>query len=589
MEFLNPHASPPQTSVDDTSDQAFMLENLAEQFFGDFENGPVDFDPAFMSFAEESNPKTPQVAIERQGATSTSEDVHLDRHDGVNPQILGYSGDMDPYLLQNYQFDRSGAFKFKQLSIQSAYQGAAPTQFLLSQPGLFLWSRKEMGLSVSPEASRAQLESVVPADTGRRLICLYRKFILTQYPIFSESSFPNPHTSPPCLLAAIYMIAQPFAKFDDVLSIELAYDTLNSQALFTIVFEALHYEAHNPSLDLVQMLLLLIVRPSTNPLILESSLKWSLHGTLVSTAQNMGLHHDPASWAIAPWQRTLRRRLSCTIFTVDKWLACSLGRPPLLRKEDWLVTSLTIEDNQASTMNADIWSTHMHYAQLGALLGDVLEKLFSLRAVHELASDFRTTLDISKRLLEHLSEWHNGHIADSSDHAEQAVSLMTLSTLGHHYVQMTIYRAIIRPTLSAARWSTSTPLHVRQEEEQEIVRFARTGLQSATTAATAFIKSLQQEHLHMFWPQWSQVAFSCICFLQLLMASSSPHMEEAVSWFEDLHATRKLMRLKSDMLPVLRLGLLRIDALFWKRIDKVLHLNPDLQQALEASRDDGAA
>ncbi|KAF2441399.1 hypothetical protein P171DRAFT_465214 [Karstenula rhodostoma CBS 690.94] len=522
--------------------------------------------------------------MESQNAPGGSQGAQLDRDDGMNPQILGYSGDMDPYLLQNYQYDHSGAFKFKQLSIQSTYQGATPTQFLLSQPGLFLWSRKEMGLNTSPDASRAQLESVVPSDTGCRLIGLYRKFILTQYPIFSESSFPDPRTSAPCLLAAIYMIAQPFAKFDDLLSIELAYDSLNSQTLFTIVFEALHYEAHNPSLDLVQMLLLLIVRPSTNPLILESSLKWSLHGTLVSTAQNVGLQHDPASWAIAPWQRALRRRLSCIIFTVDKWLACSLGRPPLLRKENWLVTNLTTEDTHTSTMNPYVWSKHMHYAQLGAILGKVLEKLFSLRAVSELTSDFRKTLDISKQLLEHLSEWHSGLVADTGEHAELAVPLTTLSTLGYHYVQMTIYRAIIRPTLNTAR-SPSTRLHVLPEEEHDIVRFVRTGVQSATTATTTFVQSLQQEHLHMFWPQWTQVAFSCICFLQLLMASSSLHTEEAVSWFKDLHATRKEMRLKSDMLPVLRLGLLRIDSLFWKRIDKVLHLNSDLQQAFEASRD----
>ena len=89
----------------------------------------------------------------------------------------------------------------------------------------------------------------------------------------------------------------------------------------------------------------------------------------------------------------------------------------------------------------------------------------------------------------------------------------------------------------------------------------------------------------MFWPHWSQVAFSCICFLNLLMAITSPDIQEATTWFRDLHMTRKEMRLKSNMLPVLRLGLLRIDALFWKGIDKVLHLQPHVQDALAASMD----
>jgi hypothetical protein len=171
------------------------------------------------------------------------------------------------------------------------------------------------------------------------------------------------------------MIAQPFAKFDDVLSVELAYERLNSETLFKLIAEALQYEAHNPSLALVQTLLLLVVRPSTNPLILESSLKWSLHGTLVATAHTLGLHHDPTSWAIASWQRALRRRLSFTIFAVDKWLACSLGRPPLITQDDWLVTTPANADSHTSSLSSDVWLAHIHYAALGRLLGDVIMKL----------------------------------------------------------------------------------------------------------------------------------------------------------------------------------------------------------------------
>ncbi|KAL5381513.1 hypothetical protein PMIN06_001927 [Paraphaeosphaeria minitans] len=106
--------------------------------------GQVDFKADFMysTFAKASSPDTPRVVIESQGTLSNPEDVHFDQIDGFNTRILGYRGDIDLYLLQKYQFDRSGAFKFKQLCIQSAYQGAAPTQSLLSQSGLFLWSRK---------------------------------------------------------------------------------------------------------------------------------------------------------------------------------------------------------------------------------------------------------------------------------------------------------------------------------------------------------------------------------------------------------------------------------------------------------------
>jgi hypothetical protein len=307
---------------------------------------------------------------------SNSAETQLDEHDALHPQALGYSGDMDPYLLRNYRFDTCGSFKFKQLTIQSVSQGSIPSQFLLSQPGLFSASRQEMGLRRVPsEVLREELETLVPADTGTRLIALFRKFVLPQYPIFSESLFPNSQSSPPFLLAAIYMVAQPFARFDDVLSIELAYEGLNNEALFKLVNEALLYEAHNPSLTTVQTILLLVLRPSTNPLILESSFKWSLHGQLVATSYTLGLHYDPSSWTIAPWQIALRRRLSSTIFALDKWLACSLGRPPLIMQDAWLVTSVTDTDDYASSLSSDVWSEQLCLVKLGLILSNVLTKL----------------------------------------------------------------------------------------------------------------------------------------------------------------------------------------------------------------------
>jgi hypothetical protein len=154
---------------------------------------------------------------------------------------------------------------------------------------------------------------------------------------------------------------------------------------------------------------------------------------------------------------------------------------------------------------------------------------------------------------------------------------------------MTIFRAIIRPIVSTDGLNTgiSGNSNLSPVTGQEVIGFARTGVRSSTTAAATFVKNLKEEHFHMFWPHWSQIAFSCICFLDLLMAISSSDTQEAVTWFGDLHKARKEMRLKSNMLPVLRLGLLRIDALFWKGIDKVIHLQPHVKDALDASADLG--
>jgi hypothetical protein len=360
----------------------FLFESLAGQFFNEFGEGE-SYRQHSQTYTTLDDGLSPDGFLARidigespNWLDSNSVRTQLDTNSDLNPQVLGHSGDMDPYLLQNYRYDLTGAFKFKQLTIRSVCQESVPTQFLLSQPELFASSRKEMGLrQVSSDVSREELEALVPADTGLRLIALFRKFVLPQYPIFSDSHFPEPQSSPPHLLAAIYIVAQPFAKFDDVLSVELAYETLNNLALFKLVNEALQYEAHNPSLSLVQTMLLLVFRPSTNPLVLESSYKWSLHGQLVTTAQTLGLQYDPSCWNVAPWQISLRRRISSTTFTIDKWLASSLGRPPLITCDTWLVTSLTSTDGNDSALRPDIWSYHICFAKLGSLLGDVLVQL----------------------------------------------------------------------------------------------------------------------------------------------------------------------------------------------------------------------
>jgi hypothetical protein len=212
-----------------------------------------------------------------------------------------------------------------------------------------------------------------------------------------------------------------------------------------------------------------------------------------------------------------------------------------------------------------------------------------LRAINETVANVQKTLGISKELLTDLSNWHQELAQQAPNNSKKAACLPTICALGYHYIQMTIFRAIMRPFLAHIDPRTETSETTNQEygdkHQQEVVDFARTGVRASTAAAAKFVKDLKEENFHMFWPYWSQVAFSCICFMDLMMAISSPDTQEALAWFRDLHTVRKEIRLKSNTLPVLRLGLLRIDAIFWKGVDKVIDLPPHVQDALQASLD----
>jgi hypothetical protein len=220
-----------------------------------------------------------------------------------------------------------------------------------------------------------ELESVVSVATGIRLIGLFDRFIAPQYPIFSTSSYPSARSSPTYLLAAIYCIVLPFIQFDDILPTELAYEQPPYSALLQIALRVLAFEIYNPSLPVIQALLLILVRPLTNPLVSESSLKWTVQGILVTSAQTLGLHTDPKTWSIAKWQIAQRRRISFLIYATDTWIACSLGRPPLLNGENWLVTSLSQDDELQTGLDAIMWKRLVQHAELTGVLRNVLSRL----------------------------------------------------------------------------------------------------------------------------------------------------------------------------------------------------------------------
>jgi hypothetical protein len=200
----------------------------------------------------------------------------------------------------------------------------------------------------------------------------------------------------------------------------------------------------------------------------------------------------------------------------------------------------------------------------------------------ETATNIQRTLEISKRLLEELSSWHEQYQLLTPIQSDEFTPLSTICLLGYHYVRMTIFRAIMRPVLANSQSDPGTHGNTSGlMNQQEVIGFARTGVRSSTSAAADLVMNLKEEHFHMFWPHWSQVAFSSICFLDLMMAVSSPSTEEAAVWFQQLQTVRKHMRLKANMLPVLRLGLLRIDAVYWKGVDKVMNLPSHVIDALQ--------
>ena len=160
----------------------------------------------------------------------------------------------------------------------------------------------------------------------------------------------------------------------------------------------------------------------------------------------------------------------------------------------------------------------------------------------------------------------------SSDHS----ITVPLIELGRRFVKLIISRALLRPHLSA---SSDNSTRNGRSNSKYLHDSARAVMLASQESFLDFIRQMKSEDIVGFWPPWCQTAFSSLCFSWLLMIISSNTYEEAKICIEHLQSTRKELRLKATPFPVLRLGLLRIDSIFWRGIDKVLALDPHVDQA----------
>ncbi|KAF5538615.1 transcriptional regulatory [Fusarium napiforme] len=443
--------------------------------------------------------------------------------------------------------------------------------FLISQPSLFAQSRKESGhTGASISSQRAELEKAISPNMGKRLISLYNRFIAPHYPIFSTESLPDPATSAPCLLAAIYSIALPFAMYDDQLCIDMAYDSPDAEDLAHLINTAVAFDIHSPNIATVQTLFLLIVRPSSNPLVSDASYRWTTMGTLVSASTNIGLHLDPSLWNIPSAQIAARRRMSFFIFTMDRWLAAALGRPPHINRENWLVGELSAQDELASGLDASQWTRIMSFSALTSCLGNTLGRLYSLRSssLSQRPEELQTIVFELSGSLERIQPDRASSIDPDSDKSMPGMAIK----LGYYYTQLLILRAAVHAQDSHPSASTLDQWSPRES------------LKAVLEQYSDFLKNLKSDETAEHWPPWCQSAFSSLCFAMLFMFVSATTYEEALSSMKLLQATRKQMRLKANAFVVIRLGLLRMDAIFWRGVDQVLKLEPHVKLALDASK-----
>jgi hypothetical protein len=166
--------------------------------------------------------------------------------------------------------------------------------------------------------------------------------ILSSYPSQSQS----PAISPPYLLAAIYASALQFGSYDDVLCVSSLYQKPSAERLWQMVYDGIQSQVHSPTLATLSASLLYLnkARVGVQIISVDTSFTWTFTASTVALATSLGIHMDCKTWSIPGWEKRLRRRLWWITFSEEKWRSLLLGRPSIIARDQWSVSTLTDQD-----------------------------------------------------------------------------------------------------------------------------------------------------------------------------------------------------------------------------------------------------
>ncbi|OGM50055.1 fungal specific transcription factor domain protein [Aspergillus bombycis] len=585
---------------------------------------PVTTAPATYHFPE----RPPAQAIQT-----------LDQLHGFSYQVIGASGESDPWLLRHCKFDDHGFLLFHQVHFRNAggvpLDEKIPVHFLVTTDELYGSTKNETAIPRS-QSLREELNSLVPLDCGQKLVALFVKFIFPTLPVISRSLFgltstritPDQHVlnnMPVHLLAAIYASAQPFTKFDEYLSVLNAYSTPPTEQLWRIVWEILLQEIHTPHLAALQAGLLYLHKApgKSQSAVADSASVWSFVGLLVGLATSLGLQLECGPMGLPAWERRLRRRLWWAIYAEDKWRSLLMGRPPYIRHDEWDVTELDdndfhIDETQivllsppSSPLAQDV--LHAQQFQCFARLSLIAES--ALRSSQRLSSNFSESLKTARPLLQKLREWYVHIPAPLRLHDRLFASIdgtgpqLTCLHFAYTLLEVFIFRALLRPMVRSA---TPPPLFEETEastnftaalddyifhimESDEIEPTPAIDLSNENGAGSAVLKAAENcaakmlrlvmrmaySDLAGYWFSWSRIGFATVSSFILLLLVQAPSKDHAIRARRLVHMWRQALRRQSEGSSLMNLALVRLDGIYWTGLCRNYYLPKHVKEALD--------
>ncbi|KEY71702.1 hypothetical protein S7711_02931 [Stachybotrys chartarum IBT 7711] len=546
------------------------------------------------------------IASNARRSVSQSQDwsgnFSLDSKEGCSNVFVGLSSEFDPSLLRHYFYNMYDIYPMFRLHVRKLVDdekmpahdrgtvaghppmptAPLPVQFLLVDDNVWKEEEKATERLFSSNATEAddavQLNQLVPADHGARLVKLYSQFVHPGCPVLSLSQLSqmfDPETraaSPVGLRSAVYALAAPFTFLDDELSVSKGYLQVPAEDLWAIAHRSYHRAARSSHLSLLQLCLLLLQMPPHSFVAAEPPAFWALACSALAIAETLGLTIEPSDWRLPRKEVMLRRRLWWVTYTVHTWLALVCGQPSHIHDGNWDVSRLTANDFEKDHPDPDIQNAILQQIpiclaqyELSTIAADVLKEFYTLRASRESltlgallnrAQPLRTRIETWRQTLSFLSK-------PASELTEEEFEKGAALRLSHLTLEILIFRALLRPLLPHAIPAA--------ENSKEPISTIFENCFTCAKVATEIVSSLRAKHFANFWPHYTRYQLCYISTFVLLNLAQSTTNEMAVKYRALLGKWRDTLRIQAQAWPLARLAAMRLDAIFWKGLSSVVH------------------
>ncbi|KAI1619080.1 fungal-specific transcription factor domain-containing protein [Exophiala viscosa] len=504
-------------------------------------------------------------------------EVHtLEDGKNMTAHSMGLSAEQDTHLLDSFRsviIDETNTVDGDMIQVDSGdpRAGVPPIHFCILRDWFMPYDNR-----IKEESSR-MIEMKV-GSYGPDLVRLYFKHVHPVYCVVSKVRFLRAYRDdklgiPASLRGVLYGLGAVYWKDDLMLkSIPCPFENYE---LFIAAQNSLERELEAPNLWKMQACLLMLHEKAAGNATFETPRIWTLSAQAVACAQMIGLHRDPSNWKIAPWEKSLRKKLWWATYVTDMWSSVSHGNPPHIYRASYTTPELNMDDlkidehvpeglrdtvdDTSADFDASTAARFLELVKLTQIVHTLLDTAFTDQSYRNAMMDMGAQESKLLNIQRDLESWYSmipQCVTMSYTTNKYSFRNNAPLHLAYFATQVLLFRALMTPASVAAKHNPQSSLR----------RFFDAAIEKLGLIL-AFMDQITVDILREFWGQHgrSQLILIGNFLIHLFLVSSNPEQVHLTfrllgRFHESLQRIGELV--DEDSVQLIRPVALRIDSFF---------------------------